>query len=206
MSRPHTSHGKTAYHHGDLRRSLIDNALLLIRAEGIDGLSLRKLAERVGVSQTALYHYFKDKQDLLLSLGEVAIGQFTAELLAAVDGKPLDQQLDEFVAAYISYARNNPELYELMLGRTTWQSGREHDFQQSARNSIRQMGEVLVRMQANGALPAGINTLRLIQVSWATLHGLCRMHNDGLAFTPETTEEIGHYAVVLLRLALQASE
>jgi len=37
---------------------------------GIGALSLRKLAERVGVSPPALYHHFKNKQDLLLALGE----------------------------------------------------------------------------------------------------------------------------------------
>lgn len=204
MSRPHSTQGKAAYHHGDLRRSLIDQGLLLTREQGIEGLSLRKLAERVGVSPTAIYHYFRDKQDLLLALGDVAIEQFTGELNAAIKDKPLDLQLDLFAAAYIRFARNNPELYELMLGRATWQSERQHDFQQRAKQSIRQIGEVMLTLQANGAIPAHINTLRMIQVCWATLHGLCRMHNDGLAFTAETIEDIGHYAVVLLRQALRA--
>lgn len=202
MSRPHNTQGKAGYHHGDLRRSLIDNALELIRDNGIEGLSLRKLAERVGVSQTALYHYFKDKQDLLLAIGEVAVEQFTQTLLDSVAGQPPGKQLEAFVVAYIRYARENPELYELMLGRTTWKHACPHAFHQSARLSIRRFGELLQGLQQSGALPGDIDTLRLTQVSWATLHGLCRMYNDGLAFTPEAIEDIARYAAGMLQQAL----
>lgn len=202
MSRPYNSPGKTAYHHGDLRRSLIDNALELIREHGIEGLSLRKLADRVGVSQTALYHYFKDKQDLLLSLGETAVEQFTQSLLDSMAAQEESKRLEGFVVAYIRYARDNPELYELMLGRTTWKNARQHSFHQTARHSIRRFGEALQGLQAEGSLPSDVNPLRLVQVSWATLHGLCRMYNDGLAFTAEAIEDIARYAVQLIQLAL----
>lgn len=202
MSRPHNTQGKATYHHGDLRRSLIDNALELIRANGIEGLSLRKLAERVGVSQTALYHYFKDKQDLLLAIGETVVEQFTQTLIDSIASQPPGRQLEAFVVAYIRYARENPELYELLLGRTTWKNARPHAFHQTARHSIRRFGEVLQSLQTNGALPANIDTLRLVQVSWATLHGLCRMYNDGLAFTPEAIEDIARYAAGMMQQAL----
>ena len=52
---------KNRYHHGDLRKSLIETASLMLKSDGVNGLSLRKLAEQVGVSRTASYHYFKDK-------------------------------------------------------------------------------------------------------------------------------------------------
>jgi len=199
MSRPHNIQGKAPYHHGDLRRSLIDNALELIRDNGIEGLSLRKLADRVGVSQTALYHYFKDKQDLLLSLGETAVEQFSQALLDNMAAQPPGKQLEGFVVAYIRFARENPELYELMLGRTTWKHARPHSFHRAARDSIRRFGDVLKALQDGGALPADLNVLRMVQVSWATLHGLCRMYNDGLAFTAEDIEDIARYAAGLIQ-------
>lgn len=199
MSSDQATPAKAPYHHGDLRRSLIENALELIRDNGIEGLSLRKLAERVGVSQTALYHYFKDKQDLLLVLGETAVEQFTQSLLDSMADQPPERQLEAFVVAYIRYARENPELYELMLGRTTWKHARPHSFHRVARDSIRRFGDVLQRLQDNGALPPGINILRLVQVSWATLHGLCRMYNDGLAFSAGDIEDIGRYAAGLIQ-------
>ncbi len=56
------------YHHGDLRTALINTATSIIEERGIDALSLRKLAEQVGVSRTAPYHHFKDKNALLSAI------------------------------------------------------------------------------------------------------------------------------------------
>src|SRR5471032_1080703 len=53
------------YHHGDLRRALIDAASRLLEAEGPSALSLRAVAREAGVSPTAPYHHFKDKGELL---------------------------------------------------------------------------------------------------------------------------------------------
>ena len=53
------------YHHGNLRRALLDEALATIRAEGVDGLTLREIGARLGVSRTALYRHFADKRALL---------------------------------------------------------------------------------------------------------------------------------------------
>ena len=53
------------YHHGDLRATLLRVATERVVNEGIDSLSLRKLAEEAGVSRTAPYHHFKDKNALL---------------------------------------------------------------------------------------------------------------------------------------------
>ena len=54
----------SSYHHGDLRSALIEAATTIIEDSGIDALSLRKLAEVTGVSRTAPYHHFKDKNAL----------------------------------------------------------------------------------------------------------------------------------------------
>jgi AcrR family transcriptional regulator len=82
MSTRPAASGKT-YHHGDLRRRLLEEAILMLRDGGLEALSLRRLAERVGVSQTALYHHFHDKQGLLCAMGEEGIRRFD-EALAAV--------------------------------------------------------------------------------------------------------------------------
>lgn len=193
MSSPHERQG---YHHGDLRRSFIETGLALVREVGIEALSLRQLAERVGVSTPALYHHFRNKQDLLHALGEASIAEFETAL-----GPTLapGHTLEDFVIAYVRFARDNPELYELMLGRSNWRGATQGEFHRLARHSFRVMGERLLPLQQGGQLAADINPLRLAQVAWATLHGLCRMYNDGLAFTPETVEDIARYAVRLMQ-------
>lgn len=204
MSRPNSRQPKSGYHHGDLRRGLMVAGLELIREQGIDAMSLRKLAERVGVSQTALYHHFKDKQALLCALGEEAMAQFGVEVrsLLAEPGQSIDQRLEAFVLAYVRFATDNPERYELMFGRTTWKQSAEADFHKNARQGFRAFGEMLAALQAQGVLPTDVDPLRLAQVAWATLHGLCRMYNDGLAFTTRDLEDISLYALRLMRRAI----
>jgi len=191
MTTAEKSTGKAPYHHGDLRRSLMNEAILIIHDTGIEALSLRKLAERVGVSQTAIYHHFKDKQALLGALGMEGIHQFGAEVNSVLldDSQSAGERFEAFVLAYMRFALANPELYE--------------EFKHSARAAFRRYGEGLRQLQLAGSLPSHINPLRLAQVSWATLHGLCRMYIDGLAFTPQDVEEITRYAISMLRVALE---
>jgi len=205
MTQAEKTSGKTPYHHGDLRRSLMTEAIGIIHDDGIEALSLRKLAVRVGVSQTAIYHHFKDKQALLGALGIEGIQQFGEQVSTVFQDESLsmEQRFEAFVMAYMRFAIANPELYELMFGRTTWKLGDNEEFKHSARAAFRRYGEGLRQLQLAGSLPSHINPLRLAQVSWATLHGLCRMYIDGLAFTPQDVEEITRYAISMLRVALE---
>src|SRR5918994_6836440 len=70
------------YHHGDLRRALLEEAARTIEHEGVGGLTLRAVGERLGVSRTALYRHFTDKAALLSA---VARDGFRMLRLALVD-------------------------------------------------------------------------------------------------------------------------
>lgn len=192
---------KAAYHHGDLRRHVMDEAIAMMRAEGMEALSLRKLAERVGVSPAALYHHFSDKQALLCAIGEEGITLFSDLLREGMEGHMgLEARFQRFVTLYIRFALANPEIYELLFGRITWKGEGEASeaFRAKARASFRGYAEVITSLQGQGFFSAEINPLRLSQIIWGTLHGLCRMYNDGLAFRPDDVEEIGQYARWLL--------
>lgn len=194
---------KAPYHHGDLRREMILVATALVEQDGIEALSLRKLAERVGVSPTALYHHFRDKQALLCAIGEAAIEQFSGLLQQgmATEKGGLEARFERFVTLYVRFALEHPELYELLFGRVTWKGeGPESEaFRRHARASFRSYAEMVVSLQAQGWLSPDLNPLRLAQVFWGTLHGVCRMYNDGLAFSTGDVEEISQYARGLLQ-------
>lgn len=198
---------KGAYHHGDLSRQLVEAAIAMVRQDGLESLSLRKLAERVGVSQTAIYHHFSDKQALVCAMGEEGISIFSARLQEGLVGEAtLEQRFEHFVSIYVRFALGNPELYELLFGRATWKGEGEASeaFRIKARASFRSYAEVIMGLQAEGFFAADLDPLRLAQVMWGTLHGLCRMHNDGLAFTPDAVEEISQYARGLLQRLYRA--
>src|SRR5918996_932709 len=71
------------YHHGDLRRALIDQALRTIDELGVEALTLRGVGEALGVSRTALYRHFSDKQTLLAVVGGEGFGMLRRTLTAA---------------------------------------------------------------------------------------------------------------------------
>ncbi|WP_240500218.1 TetR/AcrR family transcriptional regulator [Halioglobus japonicus] len=112
---------KTRYHHGDLRRSLLDAAAELLREEGEAGLSMRQLAARVGVSRTAPYHHFKDKQELLCAIAEEGFRRYI-EVLSLDAGNLSEQRLQRFVREYLDFALDNVEYYDLMFGSRLWKS------------------------------------------------------------------------------------
>src|ERR1700684_1459737 len=87
---PHTATAEPRpYHHGDLRRALIDAALALVTEEQDWAFSLREVARRAGVSHNAPYNHFPEKRDLL---GAVAAAGF--EVLAERTGSSLEGLTD----------------------------------------------------------------------------------------------------------------
>lgn len=189
---------KTKYHHGDLRKSLICNATDMVTEVGIDGLSLRKLAERIGVSRTAAYHHFTDKNALLCAIAEQGFEQWHQRSTEIFSDDSLSNQ-DKyrcFVHAYIGFATTHPSLYELMFGRTIW---KENNSTQSLKDiayaSFNHQVEMTKLWQVQGIILPGENTLRLAQVTWATLHGIARLVIDGVYAQESQIDEMCECAV-----------
>ena len=173
---------KKHYHHGDLNQSLLEAASLILRNEGVEGLSMRKLADQVGVSRTAPYHHFKDKNALLCSLAEVGFTQQQADLqrLDPHTGATLEG-FSEYVYRYLDYAQNHSEIYDLMFGRTIWKAGQPTPaLQSSAKSAFKTWLEWIECWQKSGVLTQHNTPLRVGQTTWASLHGLARLMIDGV--------------------------
>ncbi|MCC2616213.1 TetR/AcrR family transcriptional regulator [Aestuariibacter halophilus] len=174
---------KSKYHHGDLRQSLIEAASRMINEEGIEGLSLRKLADRVGVSRTAPYHHFADKNALLCAIAAEGFRRWhnEAQRILSQTDLPPHTRYRQFAQGYIHYATRYPELYDLMFGRTIWkQASATEDLKAVAYPSFQHQVDITRQWQAEGLLPNSLDSLRLAQVTWGTLHGLARLVIDGI--------------------------
>ena len=100
---------RTAYHHGDLRRALLEASLALIDESGIGALSLREAARKAGVSHNAPYHHFKDRGSLLAALAEEGFAQLAADMTAARAAAPdARTRLEACGQAYVRFALNSP--------------------------------------------------------------------------------------------------
>ncbi|MGJ8668870.1 MAG: TetR/AcrR family transcriptional regulator [Oceanococcus sp.] len=185
------------YHHGNLRDTLLTEAHALMAQDGVEGLSLRKLAERAGVSRTAPYHHFKDKHALLCALAVEGFRQLDALLQTLPEHADLPAALAGFVRDYLRFAREQPQRYELMFGRRLWKLATPTDeLKQVAYATFRAYAQGIA--QQNPQLSAQ-RALRLAQASWATLHGLCHLMIDGIYIDPADMEEVSDLAVDLMQ-------
>lgn len=171
------------YHHGDLRQSLVTEAASLLANEGIDSLSLRRLADNVGVSRTALYHHFKDKHALLCAIAAEGFQELDALMASASQQSSLTpaQRYGLFARNYLDYATQNPARYNLMFGHTLWrQNLADETLKGVAYESFKQHLSAVKAWQQSGILPKQQDSLRLTQVTWGTLHGLAQLVIDGV--------------------------
>lgn len=173
---------KKTYHHGDLRQVLLDQGALLLRDEGPNALSMRKLADKVGVSRTAAYHHFADKQTLLCAIGEEGFRRFNAFFAQLnLDQSATQADFDRFVKTYVRFAVDNAEYYNLMFGSQLWNSPLLTDSLKAAAYAAFQGYAKTVRAwHRNGLVAADIDPLRFAQVTWSALHGMSRLLIDGI--------------------------
>ena len=109
---------KAAYHHGNLQAALLQAARALLAEAGAEELSLRKVAKAAGVSATAPYSHFRDKQALLAELATEGFDELadTMEQMAEPAGEDTRQRLVGLAQGYVAFATANPALFQLMFG------------------------------------------------------------------------------------------
>ncbi len=111
-----------SYHHGALRKALLDEAFAVLRRGGADAVSLRAVAGAVGVSPSAAYHHFPDKAALLVAVGDLCGELFDRRMIEtalSVRGDSDTAAVRRFVAlgrAYIDFAQEEPHLFRHMFG------------------------------------------------------------------------------------------
>src|SRR3954466_14564791 len=108
------------YHHGDLRRVLIDAALQLVGEGGPDAVSVREAARRAGVSPGAPFRHFPSRDALMNAVAEEAQRRFRAEIEAALAAAPAGGPLGRFRClglAYLRWAMKNPTHSEIISTR-----------------------------------------------------------------------------------------
>lgn len=108
---------KQGYHHGDLKAELIQKGIEILNDEGYEGFSLRKVAKACGVSQTAPYRHFKDKNAMASEIVNHALGKFNESLAAAVNKHPdnTGDQIKEMGVAYVQFFIENPQYLHLLF-------------------------------------------------------------------------------------------
>jgi AcrR family transcriptional regulator len=177
-----------AYHHGNLRAALLEQAERTLRDRGVQELSLRELAREVGVSHGAPRRHFPDRQALLDALAEAGYARLGAELRSAADGagEDFEPRLQATAAAYVRFATRDAALLELMFaGKQREETGTLHE---AAERAFSVVLELIVQGQGQGALEPG-DPERVGLVLLATIQGIAALVTSGIV-QPEQLDEL----------------
>jgi AcrR family transcriptional regulator len=192
VPRPHNS-----YHHGYLRDALMTVALEILERDGLEALSLRKIATAVGVSHAAPAHHFPTLRHLLTGLATVGFARFDQGMRAERDFSAPDPpaQMRAAERAYIAFATSHPALFRLMFTATliNWD---DPALLAPARASRAQLAEICIP----GAIQLGMQTqeqrVALEQLVWSQIHGRAHLLIEkqfcehGKATQPEATIDL----------------
>lgn len=170
---------RTSYHHGDLRRALLDATLQLVEEKGPHGFSLRAAAKAAGVTPGATYHHFADKDALLAAVGEEGFEHFRQALERAArrEASSARERARNVGTAYVRFAVEHATQFRIMTGYGV-QSRLERG--QLGTNAVATY--TLVRK----VLVEGFGTERGRRVTeaeilgwWSVVHGLAFLAIDG---------------------------
>lgn len=168
------------YHHGDLRRVVIETALDMLREEKGWQFTLREVARRAGVSHAAPYKHFPDKAALLAEIAMIGFDRLRDSLSAAKSEAPktLRDEIAPIARAYVAFGTDNPALYRLMFSAEEGKAVGMH-LNERALAVFDVLLEFLRRGQAAGSIRK-----RPIEgqaaAAWGLVHGMTMLAIDGL--------------------------
>ncbi len=157
------------YHHGDLRRALLDAAIAAIDKQGLQRFSLRAITQELNVSHAAAYRHFRSRDALLQAVSIEGLQLLSRQLLeTARDSQGPTDTVRRCALAYVRFGVDNPGLYQVMFSEPT----QLHTDTRSAAESVMAVtAQIIGRAQQDGGLRQG-DPYDQGRAAWAMLHGL----------------------------------
>ncbi|MFB7506228.1 TetR/AcrR family transcriptional regulator [Streptomyces broussonetiae] len=182
----------SSYHHGDLRAACLRAAIELLEEGGGSGLSLRAVARRAGVSPTAPYRHYADRDALVSAVAAEGYRELAAALAAVHPSPSTPDDLAAVAVAYVGFALDHPAMFRAMFVEPC---DPDSDERVAAAAVVSGYVDALVRSAFPGAEPTALST-----AVWALVHGLAFLHLDGKldSSVPEAVAERVRAAVLSL--------
>ena len=171
---------KKNYHHGDLKNALIKAGVEILAKDGVIGLSLRKVAARAGVSHTAPYSHFVDKQALIAAISTEGFRQLYERMSAVAEEyktKP-SMQLIEVGWAYVQFALDDRDRFKVMFSGILEKEKIYPEFVTESQRNFQLVKMVVEANQAAGVLRSGPSDLVALS-AWAIIHGFSMLLLEG---------------------------
>ena len=172
------------YHHGDLSRALVAEAVRTIQKGGVDALTVRAVGQRLGVSGTALYRHFADKSALLAAVASEGFRMLRLRTQDAWDTHGGGAKgFAAMGAAYIRFAAAHPSHYRVMFGGFVRGAPGDSELALEGGGAFQVLVDAIVSLQQEGILRKD-HPLELAQYIWANVHGIAMFAIDGLLKQP----------------------
>lgn len=175
---------RQTYHHGNLEAALIAAATEMARKEGAEHLSLRAVAAEVGVSPSAAYHYYPNKDCLIAGVG-IALSDDLADMqekaISQFPGKSAKAARARFRAlgrAYFDWASNEPNLFRLMFGGFCAVNFAEAEMKRQENRAWKLLCSCLDDLSELGLISADIRPYGEL-LAWSTVHGATALIVEG---------------------------
>jgi AcrR family transcriptional regulator len=190
---------RPTYHHGDLRNSLIRAALALVAERGVEGFSLREAARTVGVSASACYRHFADREELLAAVAHEGLDTLAAQMRHAAQAHSGPGALDAinrfwaYSSAYLHFALEHPMHFRVMHAVPKSEHSRDLMLPRSPAMLAQAGMDALVAAGVVAPEAAG----RALLACWTSVHGLASLAVGGqLPLTDALTLESALDAVL----------
>ncbi|MBD2858533.1 TetR/AcrR family transcriptional regulator [Spongiibacter sp. KMU-158] len=162
----------SSYHHGNLRQELMTLAEKHLLENGSNELSLRALAREIGVSQTAPYRHFKDKNALLAALATEGFQRFFDYCKASEEEPRSELGLMYFGLAYVKFSQQHTALFHLMFGPVLQPRNQYPELFAAGREAIYKVRQQVEKGIKNGELRPIDNIASVAHTVWAAVHGV----------------------------------
>jgi AcrR family transcriptional regulator len=188
---------RNRYHHGDLSRALVEEAVSTIQKSGVEGVTLRAVGQRLGVSRTALYRHFADKSALLTAVASEGFRTLRLELQSAWEQRGKGAAgFAAMGAAYVHFAVAHPAHYRVMFGGFVRNAPAESELSREGSAAFQVLVDAIVELQVQGSMRDD-SPLELAQYVWAIVHGIAMLAIDGLLRQP--VDDVIRFAVGRMR-------
>lgn len=195
------------YHHGDLRNALIQTALAMMPDTGVQALSLREVARRAGVSHSAAYRHFADKEALLARIATEGFEQLTAMMRAAGAAHARDpmRRLRAIGLAYVEFGRRHAQHLQIMFGSQIGAFESHPELARAASEAFEELARTVRCGEHSGAMRTGDERAATL-AAWALVHGFAMLLAGGRVRLEHPTESdlasLAERVVMLLQTGL----